>query len=613
MLYYTEPISTTEPSSGPTVCVDLQTGQQIWSSTAVPALSFGYIYDAQDPNEHGVWPPMLVATEGSTWQVYDADTGDPLFNVTNVPSGVTLLGPEGEYLVVSLVNLGPTTMTPYGPVSSGPASWYLQEWNSSRLWDDLYSGPSTTPTLPPPITNGANPSLLDFNVSVPVLNGLPSVTAVGAILGNELLCYSGNLPSTGADLFFGSLSDTPYTYYGINLNATVDTVGAKLWSNTLQPPAGNITVTEAGIDPVNNVFVEEYRETMQFVGYSLSTGDKLWGPTAGQQALDYYGSPGSGSLADAIDYGKIYSSAYGGILYCYDTKTGDLLWTYGNGGAGNSTNSGVETPFGYYPTFVNAIGSGVVYLVTTEHTIETPLFKGALARAVNATTGAQIWTLSDYTGEFVTDSFAIADGYATFFNGYDNQIYAVGQGPSATTVQAPLTAITEGSNVVIQGTVMDVSAGTQQTEQKGDFPNGVPVASDASMTAWMGYVYQQQPLPTNFTGVTVQIAAIDPNGNHVVVGTATTDANGMFHYTWTTPNVPGTYTVYATFAGTNGYYGSNAETNMVVQSAPTATAAPTPTPTSLADQYFLPVSIAIIIVIVIVGAVLALLMLRKHP
>ena len=639
MLYYTEPISTTEPSSGPTVCVDLQTGQQIWSSTAVPALSFGYIYDAQDPNEHGVWPPMLVASEGSTWQVFDADTGDPLFNVTNVPSGVTLLGPEGEYLVVSLVNLGPTTMTPYGPVPSGPTSWYLQEWNSSRLWDNLYSGPSTTPDIPPPISEGqiacnaqgvptgqtvdatwtggyilyeGTPtyvaSLYDFNVSVPVLNGL-SVTDVGAILGDELLCYSGNLPSEGADLFFGSPSATPYTYYGINLNATVGSVGEKLWSNTLQPPTGNITVIEAGIDPVNNVFVEEYRETMQFVGYSLSTGDKLWGPTPEQAALDYYGSPGSGSLADAIDYGKIYSSAYAGLLYCYDTKTGDLLWTFGNGGAGNSTNSGVESPFGNYPTFVNAIGNGVVYLVTTEHTIETPIFKGALVRAVNATTGQQIWALSDYTGEFLSDSFAMADGYATFFNGYDNQIYVVGRGPSQTTASVQ----PYGSDVVISGTVMDVSTGTKQTEQAGDFPNGVPCASDASMSAWMGYVYQQQPEPTNFTGVQVQIAVLDSNGNHYPIGTATTDASGSYSLTWA-PTISGNFTVYATFAGTNGYWPSSAEAHFYA-SPPAATAAPTASPvTGLASTATLELGVvAIIIVIIIIGALILLMLNRKRP
>jgi hypothetical protein len=67
------------------------------------------------------------------------------------------------------------------------------------------------------------------------------------------------------------------------------------------------------------------------------------------------------------------------------------------------------------------------------------------------------------------------------------RIFCVGPGPSATTVQAPLNAITAGSSVVIQGTVMDISAGTTQAQQSADFPNGVPCASDASMTDWMGY------------------------------------------------------------------------------------------------------------------------------
>ena len=85
---------------------------------------------------------------------------------------------------------------------------------------------------------------------------------------------------------------------------------------------------------------------------------------------------------------------------------------------------------------------------------------------VNATTGQQIWTLSGFGSQ---ERPAIADGYATFFNGYDMQIYTIGRGPSATTVQAPQTAITAGNNVVIQGTVMDTSAGTQQTNRKLTF------------------------------------------------------------------------------------------------------------------------------------------------
>ena len=205
----------------------------------------------------------------------------------------------------------------------------------------------------------------------------------------------------------------------------------------------------------------------------------------------------------------------------------------------------------------------------------------------------------------------MADGYATFFNGYDGQIYSVGQGSSATTVQAPLTAITAGTNVAIQGTVMDTSAGTQQTQQKADFPSGVPCASDASMTQWMSYVYQQQPEPTNFTGVTVTLTAIDPNGNFVTLGTATTDSKGLFNLMWQAPSIPGKYTVTASFAGNNGYWGSSAQTTMIVQNAPSATAAPTPAPSSVVDTYFVPAVIAII-VIIIIGFAILFLALRKR-
>jgi hypothetical protein len=159
---------------------------------------------------------------------------------------------------------------------------------------------------------------------------------------------------------------------------------------------------------------------------------------------------------------------------------------------------------------------------------------------------------------------------------------------------------------------MDISTGTKQNQQAADFPNGVPASSDVSMKDWMGYVYQQKPLPTNFTGVPVSIIAIDPNGNYITLGTATTDTNGLFHYTWTTPNVPGDYSVYATFAGTNGYWPSKAVTSMTVQEGPQATAVPTPAPTSMTDTYVLGSAIAIIVAIALVGVVLVLLV-RKRP
>jgi hypothetical protein len=160
---------------------------------------------------------------------------------------------------------------------------------------------------------------------------------------------------------------------------------------------------------------------------------------------------------------------------------------------------------------------------------------------------------------------------------------------------------------------MDVSAGAKQTEQAADFPNGVPCASDASMSQWMSYVYQQQPLPTNFTGVPVNLYVLDSNHNYRLIGTATTDETGFYTLTWT-PDISGNYTVYATFAGNAGYWPSLAETSFTV-SSPAITPAPTAPPVSgLATMSGLTTEFAVaVIVIIIAVAIVGLLLLRKKP
>ena len=94
--------------------------------------------------------------------------------------------------------------------------------------------------------------------------------------------------------------------------------------------------------------------------------------------------------------------------------------------------------------------------------------------------------------------------------------------------------------MVIHGSVVDISAGTKQTQQAANFPAGVPCASDESMSDWMSYVYQQAPKPANFTGVQVSLSVIDSNGNQYPIGTATTDETGTYSLTYT-PTVPGDF------------------------------------------------------------------------
>jgi hypothetical protein len=133
------------------------------------------------------------------------------------------------------------------------------------------------------------------------------------------------------------------------------------------------------------------------------------------------------------------------------------------------------------------------------------------------------------------------------------------------------------------------------------------------MQAWMGYVYQQQAEPTDFTGVQVTLSVTDSNHNHYVIGTATTDESGFYTLTWT-PIISGNFTVYANFAGTKGYWPSSAETSFYASPA-TPTASPYPTPVAgLASTGSLELGIAaVIIVIVIIGVVLAILTVRKRP
>ena len=204
----------------------------------------------------------------------------------------------------------------------------------------------------------------------------------------------------------------------------------------------------------------------------------------------------------------------------------------------------------------------------------------------------------------------VADGYYAYFNGYDSKVYVIGKGPSETSINIQNNILSLGNNVLIEGTVTDIAAGTKQDEQIARFPNGVPAMSDAIQKEWMQYVYFQKPRPTNATGVNVTLKVIDPNGNTYDIGTATTDVYGHYNLMYK-PEVPGTYTIVANFAGTESYYPSYNEAAFGVADAP-ATPTPSPIPVqSVADQYFLPAIAGIVVAIAIVGTVLVLLLLRR--
>ncbi|MCW4045937.1 MAG: hypothetical protein NWE99_00020, partial [Candidatus Bathyarchaeota archaeon] len=95
-------------------------------------------------------------------------------------------------------------------------------------------------------------------------------------------------------------------------------------------------------------------------------------------------------------------------------------------------------------------------------------------------------------------------------------------------------------------------------------------------------------------------------------GTTTSDTTGSFSFTWT-PDIPGDFTVIATFAGSNSYYGSCAETHFTATEAATPAPVITPQPgLATAGDLMMYIAVAIIIIVIAI-AIATVLLLRRRP
>jgi hypothetical protein len=376
--------------------------------------------------------------------------------------------------------------------------------------------------------------------------------------------------------------------------------GQVLWTKHYDPAEGNVTRGLANWDPERGIFILYDKESRTMSGYSLANGDKVWGPVEPMNDYTYFRN------YPAVAYGKVYVTGYGGILYAYDITDGKLLWTYGNGGPGNSTFAGLETSYGTYPYDLDVIADGKLFLGSTEHSPNSPFYKDVRYRVINATDGTEVWSLMGWGTGMDATYDRVADGFFVFLNTYDMQVYTVGKGPSQLTLSITNDVIQSGSSILIKGSITDIAAGTKQKEQAARFPNGVPAVSDESQGTWMEYVYMQKPRPMDTTGVPITLSVVDSNGNYREIG-STISIDGYFSFNWK-PDIDGQYTVYASFAGSESYWPSHAVASFAVDPA-----SPTPSPypvTTLppTETYILGTGIAIIVAI----AIATLLILKKR-
>ena len=568
------------------VAVDLRTGEEIWARNLNNTrIAFGQTFYWDSFNYHGVFA-YLWATVGTTWHAFEASSGRWVYSMTNVPAGTNIYGSKGE-IIRYTVNL---------------ARGFMTMWNSSAVIDAYWGTDPNTPTWgswrpqgktinatrPVPVTPSTPLGLNGYQWNTTIPTGLPG--SVVATLEDRVL---------GTNFASSSLAPSTMVIWGISTKT--ETKGQLLFNISWTPPRPDARYRLEAASSKDGAFVVVCLETTEKWGFDINTGTLLWGPTAKQDYKDAW-SYASGYSWDFIYNGKLYSQGTGGSVYVYDVKNGSRLWTY------DFVDRYHEFLFGnnwfIYSAF---IADGKLYFNYAEHSPGDPKERGSQMVCINAETGEEVWRLN-YYGTVWGGKPVIGDSIIACLNSYDSRVYAIGKGPSATTVTASPEISVHGSKILVKGMVTDISPGTKDAALSARFPHGVPAVSDESMSAWMEFVYMQFPCPTNVTGVEVIIEVLDPNGNYYDVATATSDANGFYRCTFEPP-VPGEYTIVARFAGSKAYWPSSAETAIVVEDAPQPTPEPTPTPAPMTDTYITGFGIAIIVAIAIVG----ILLLRKRP
>jgi hypothetical protein len=477
VMFYNSPLGI-PPRTGVTA-VDLLTGEELWHNEEIPSISFGTIYSEHNPNEVGGWPYLW--STGSNYTMYDANTGRKILTIPGM-SGTPVKDPTGQLLVYRLQAINST----HG---------FLSMWNQSRGTGSRGDEPWNSWSYDTPA--GAVLSYkkgIQWNVTVPIFPQTGTSVSIWGINDGVVLV-------TGSADIQDYQTEAGYSAY----------TGELLWHTNRS--IGMIQETTACLPgPIaNGVYTEHNKQAGTYYAFDIHTGEQLWGPT--EPDTNAWNSLTRQGIGD----GNEFVMAGVASARAYDAETGDLDWEF------FAPSAGLEVANPTYPfegMYNCLIGGGLTFLsVTNSH--GNQLFRGAKMYAVNMTTGQEEWSIDGFYGEAHGGGHALADGYLVAHNMYDNQVYIIGKGRSATTISAPNTVQPLGASILLQGTVTDQSPGQTCL---GIPAAGTPAISDASMSEWMSYLYMQKPKPANATGVLVHLTAIDPNGNYQDIGYTTSNA-----------------------------------------------------------------------------------------
>ncbi len=550
-IIYTDHGPTTTTPFG-TRILDLYTGEEIMFLDGVDII-FAQVLKIDNPNEHGLIA-YLWSTSGrspnAVLNMYDAFSGRQILTVENVTwgglggfnGGPTTFGPKGEILSYSFTGTG--------------GNQKLVCWNSSKAIYSRGGIDTWSPAYGSTIDGNRG---IEYEVAIPNIPGL-SISAV----------HEGYILAQARDT-----NRFPYVYTDVGINAAT---GQILWTKDRTEIYQAFFAQATSIH--DGMYVMRDEGKMVTYAYSIQTGNQLWvtDPLPNGWGIFEYQRD--------IAYGKVYTTGYTGAVRAYDATTGQLAWEYDMGSAG------YETVYGTWPTYNGfTIADNKIFLSNDEHSPDSVLWRGGKLYALSTNDGSVVWSIAGMMRNPV-----VSDGLLTALNSYDGQVYTFGKGPSATTVTAPDVVVSQGTGVMIKGSVTDQSPGQKNT----------PAVADESMSAWMEYLYMQRPMPSNVKGVQVVLTAIDPNGITQNIGTVTTDMSGNFGFMWT-PSATGQYQIKATFMGTNSYSSSYATTYVGIGSASSSASpsvAPPPEAAPSTDIYIIVAAVAVIIVVAAVAVVL---------
>ena len=506
-------------------CYDLRTGEVYWrkpaSSTTISFGTFRFTstllpniieYEirefAEVPGAEAAssWTANLMAISGGRLMKWDPYNGRLTANVSISPLSSATYYKNNWAL--SVQNLG-------------GGNYRLINWTTAGTTSNFTSRIASNTTY----AMSSLPSLIDWNAgygATVTRTTPPSSTGVGTgvtISGYNLL--------TGEEIWDVS---TDYVYY-----------------------SGSCSVADHGK-------IAYLTQQGYFLAYDLATGNLAWQ----SEQMDYPWSRSSfGAYAIQSAYGMFFREGYDGV-YAFNWDDGSIEWRY------EAPSLAVyESPYinenggGVYPFNTGAtIADGKLFTYNTEHTTSYPITRGWGLHCIDVFTGEEVWKIAN-----PMSPGGIADGYLVASNSWDGYSYVFGKGKSETSVTAEPKAIAKGTQVMIEGTVLDMSPAQPET----------PCVSKESMSLQMEYLHMQRPIGgiwenETITGVPVTLTAIGSDGSYIDLGTVTTEGYyGTYGLSWT-PTEEGTYQIIASFEGDDSYGSSGASTYFTV--GPAAAAGP---------------------------------------